>query len=72
MKKLILNSSVYHEGDVLSRTQLKKVLGGGYDPDSGPCDPVTAETCYNCCMSGRSGTEEEMAAYAKMCDDQCG
>lgn len=30
MKKLNLTSSVFQDGDLLSRTQLKKVLGGSY------------------------------------------
>lgn len=37
MKKLNLNSSVFQTGEVLSRSQLKKVLGGYGDYGGGAC-----------------------------------
>jgi hypothetical protein len=51
MKKLSLNASAFQKGEVLTRSQLKKVLGGN-GSGGGPCDPITTETCYNCCMAG--------------------
>lgn len=43
MKKLNLNASVFHTGEVLSRSQLKKVLGGYGGGYAGAC--VAAINC---------------------------
>jgi len=48
MKKLSLNSLTYEKGEVLTRTQLKKVLGGfGSDDWGGGSggDKVCPDTC---------------------------
>lgn len=54
MKKLNLKTETTANGEVLSRTQLKKVLGGVNK--STICNDwgSNPETCYNCCITVNS------------------
>ena len=79
MKKLKLNVLAFQKGEVLTRSQLKKVLGGSGSDDGsggGPCYPPTPETCYNCCMAGWDSSthtaeenENKVAACYIICPD---
>ncbi|MGM9476841.1 hypothetical protein ACS5PU_10430 [Pedobacter sp. GSP4] len=42
MKKLSLNPNAFDKGEVLTRAQLKKVMGGGSAPESGESPKITA------------------------------
>ena len=47
MKKLSLKASSFQKGDVLTRMQLRKVLGGNgsYDACKDECDPTLGTGC---------------------------
>jgi len=68
MKKLKLNASAFQNGEVLTRMQLKNVLGGSGSGSGGTglCDepPTDQEVCYNCCVAAGGDVEE--------CDKSCG
>lgn len=73
MKKLSLKPNAFNKGEVLTRAQLKKVIGG-LGSGEGPCDPPTAETCFNCCMAGYdedAHTKEENAIKVSACEASC-
>lgn len=64
MKKLKLNALAFNKGEVLSRTQLKNILGGSGSAGSGPCVGLEGDdlaSCnYNSCMSGwEPGSHEQ-------------
>ncbi|MBC6112435.1 hypothetical protein ACFOG5_09975 [Pedobacter fastidiosus] len=71
MKKLNLNKSNFSSAEVLSRTQLKKVMGGS--------GAVTTKTtyivCFNKCMAGwddKNHTQSQNSAKVTACDTSCG
>ncbi|SMC61087.1 hypothetical protein [Pedobacter nyackensis] len=45
MKKLSLNASAFQKGEVLTRSQLKQVLGGDGSEEDGSGDKVCPDTC---------------------------
>ena len=58
MKKLKLNALAFQSGEVLTRIQLKNVLGGS-DPGSGggpDCDDECSSAGSECTLKGKTGT----------------
>lgn len=51
MKKLTLNSNAFNKGEVLTRAQLKKVMGGSGSGDGNPnCGETNPVGDYSCCL----------------------
>ncbi len=83
MKKLSLNKSNFAGAEVLTRAQLKKVIGGGGGNDDGswegdPCLGKVGEErrvcCFNVCMAGwdeNTHTEAENTQKVTQCDNTC-
>ncbi|WP_316838187.1 hypothetical protein [Pedobacter nutrimenti] len=76
MKKLSLNTSAFHKGEVLTRSQLKKVLGGdGSGGGSGvTCHVTIKEGCFGYPGPGPTYTGASAAAAQTWCSTQpcCG
>ncbi|PTS91597.1 hypothetical protein DBR11_28690 [Pedobacter sp. HMWF019] len=55
MKKMSLNAFAIQNGEVLTRSQLKKVLGGSGSGNGGPCDNECSREGESCTMPGQTG-----------------
>ncbi len=68
MEKLKLSTSAFQKGEVLTRSQLKKVLGGELSGSGGLCTDWAnkePDICYNCCVTLHP-------ADIETCDEYCG
>lgn len=57
MKKLILNASAFQKGDVLTRTQLKNILGGFAAPEGPVVGTGPGDDCNDECGETKKCSE---------------
>lgn len=76
MKKLSLKPNAFDKGEVLTRTQLRKVMGGTNPNDTSVCNDwgnSSYDICYNCCLSWQSTQPQgpNDPGGLTYCDDLC-
>lgn len=64
MKKLRLNASAFQKGEALTRSQLKKALGGGGSTDEGRCVQCSCHNGPTTCWYSRRSSHD-------LCSDVC-